>query len=908
MAILNDSTSRSLHDGSPAADTASVVPLPAMFSRYARLAPNATALVWKDRRYSYDQIDRQSSRLGRLLVTRFGGERLGIGVCLRRSPELVIAMLAILKAGYYYVPLEPALPSRRLEEIVLDSQVAAVICSSYPCADMHESIERMDIEGLWWEMMAQEPIWPASRISLADLAYLMYTSGSTGQPKGVPICHGSLANFTLSVKETPGIWPGSVIAGVASISFDMSILELLVPLALGGTVHLLAREDVVDPVVLARLLNQSGINWIQATPTMFRMLIHASWVPRRPTVLVSGGEMLPRDLANALCDRGELWNAYGPTEATVYCSFARIGAGTERIDIGEPILNTTLHVLNEFGDVTAPGQIGELYIAGKCLSPGYWQRPEVTAAAFLEVRDFSGTCIRYRTGDRAERLPGGRIVVLGRADSQVKLRGYRIELGEVETICRQHPAVLNVSAMVRTSAGELQQLALVYTCRAGTELAAKELQSFLSEYLPDYMVPAICVQTDALPMLVSGKLDRAALTRMLNDHLMSPGEPHPDLWKAADAPSTERSLQWVRGRDNGERSALNALETRMTAVWSDVLNVRVESRRANWFELGGTSLAAASLFTEIEILSGVRLPVSTLVETPTLGQLCDRLENLELLPPSSPLVRLREGTGPQTIFFVHPIGGNILIYRKFAIALDPAFSIYGIQAHGLDGLDEPLASIDEMADRYLTLIKAGQPKGPYLIAGFSAGGVVSLEIARRIRQAGGSVVLTLIDTVIAAPVAGTHSAKSRLWLESGRLIKRNYFYLRHRGVRSFAARKISNWSMRVRLSRPATAWAANALNVEEAFLLALSQYKPHRYDGSAVLLRARHGLCDREMVDNWHEILSGRLLVLEIPGTHDTIFDDVNLETLANTFNSILQVQCLPEPSSTYPAALYECG
>lgn len=908
MAVLNESIPSSLLDRSPAADTASVVPLPAMFSRYARLAPDATALVWKFRRYSYDQIDRQSSRLGRLLVTKFGGGRLGIGLCLRRSPELVIAMLAILKAGYYFVPLEPALPSRRLEEIVRDSQVAAVICSSYLGADMHESIERVDIEGLWLEMKAQEPIWPASRISLQDLAYLMYTSGSTGQPKGVPICHGSLANFCLSVKNTPGMPQGSVIAGIASISFDMSILELLAPLALGGTVHLLAREDVVDPAVLARLLKQSAIDWIQATPTMFRMLIQASWVPRRPTVLVSGGEILPRDLANALCDRGELWNAYGPTEATVYCSFARIRAGTERIDIGEPILNTRLQVLNEVGDVAEPGQIGELYIEGKCLSRGYWQRPELTAAAFLEVRDSSGTCIRYRTGDLAERLPGGRIVVLGRADSQVKLRGYRIELGEIEMICRQHPAVLNASAVVRTSAGELQQLALVYTCRAGTDLAAKELQSFLSEYFPDYMVPSVCVRTDALPMLVSGKLDRAALTRVLNDYLMSPGEADPDLLERPVASSAEGSLQLIRGRDNGERPALNALETRMAAIWSDVLNVRVESRGANWFELAGDSLAAASLFAEIEILSGFRLPVSTLVETPTLAGLCDRLERLELLPPSSSLVRLREGTGSQSIFFVHPIGGNILIYRKFAIALDPALSIYGIQAHGLDGLGEPLASIDEMADKYLALIKAGQPKGPYLIAGFSAGGVVSLEIARRIRQAGGTVALILIDTVIAAPVAGTHAAKSRLWLEIGRLIRRNFFYLRHRGVRSFAARKVSNLSIRLRLFGPVTAWGANALNVEEAFLLALSRYKPHRYDGSAVLLRAQHGLCDREMVDNWQGILSGRLRVLEIPGTHDTIFDDVNLETLANTFNSILQGLCLPEPSSSYPVALYECG
>lgn len=778
----------------------SCLPLPSMVSRWAAVSPRTTALISDGEAYSYRDLDILSNRIGRYLQMKLMEKSCRVGVCLPRTPDLLIAVLGVLKAGYCYVPLDPALPAHRLQVMIRDAELSAVISSSDTEPNLPDDVERIPIETQKPEILAMHGDWPANRIHRTDSAYIMYTSGSTGQPKGVEISHGSLANFCHSVAERPGLGPGSVVAAIATISFDMSILELLVPLALGATIHLLSRDRVTNPVALARTLEQSAINWIQATPTMLRMLVQASWKPSRPIRIVSGGEALPLDLARILSTYGELWNAYGPTEATVYCSFARFLPGDERVVIGTPVRASSLFVLDAEGHDVRACEEGGLFIGGGCVGKGYWKRPELTERAFVRSQAHEvGTL--YRTGDRAMRLEDDQIVVLGRADSQVKIRGYRVEPEEIEQVCRSHSSVDDAVVLVRHSGVQSAQLTIVYA--SSSLVSHAEVRAFLSSHLPDYMVPSLIVAVRKLPTLISGKVDRQALLSLVEEQLRSYSDGTHGAEHTVETLPTSGETQ-----DHAQPAAsidppLTSSELQLAEIWSTLLGITVETRWANWFELGGDSLRAALLFAQIEKIFGQTYPVSTLVQAPTLGTLADHL-HLRKNAASGPLLMpLRQSSGKKKIFLMHPISGNILVFRELADGIDREFSVFAIEARGLNALDEPFSDVQEMAERYTYLIRQEQPSGPYYLAGYSAGGVVALEIARRLRRAGEQIAfLGLIDSVLPCEVERAAPTLRILGTNFKRFVERNYLYVRHMGIALFARRKLRNLRIRAAVKRP----------------------------------------------------------------------------------------------------------
>jgi amino acid adenylation domain-containing protein len=420
------------------------------FEEQARETPAAEALRFEDEALSYAELDARSNRLARHLNRLGVGRDVLVGICADRSPDMVVALLATLKAGGAYVPLDPSYPRERIAFMLEDSGLRVLLTQRHLVAELPSTSARMVcLDEIDAELAAEAADPLASDVGADDLAYVIYTSGSTGKPKGVQVRHEALANFLRSMQERPGIGSEDALLAVTTLCFDISMLELLLPLVSGARAVLVSREVAADGRRLREALESSRATIMQATPSTWRLLLEAGWAAAPGFRMLCGGEALPRELAQQLLATGAaLWNMYGPTETTIWSAVARVGPGP--ISIGEPIANTELHVLDRQRQLVPPGVAGELYIGGAGLARGYLGRPELTAERFVHHPFEIGLGQRlYRTGDLVRRRSNGSIEFLGRIDHQVKLRGFRIELGEIESVLAQQAAVRQAVVTVR---------------------------------------------------------------------------------------------------------------------------------------------------------------------------------------------------------------------------------------------------------------------------------------------------------------------------------------------------------------------------------------------------------------------------------------------------------------------------
>ena len=602
-----------------------------LVAEQARATPDRVAVRFDERELSYGELDVRANRLAnRLLALGAGPDEL-VGVCLNRSEELLVALLATLKTGAAYVPIDPGFPPARQEFMLADAQVRVLVTeepllASLPASDA--TVLCVDRDGGEVALESTDP--PAHDAGAEDLAYVIYTSGSTGKPKGVEIPHRALVNFLCSMREQPGLVAEDVLVAVTTLSFDIAGLELYLPLITGATVVIASAQTAADPRALARLLESSGATAMQATPTTWRMLIDSGWPGRADLKALCGGEALPPALADELVWRvPELWNMYGPTETTIWSTCAHVRSPGEQPTIGRPIANTTLHVLDGRGAPAPIGVPGELLIGGAGLAHGYRNRPELTAERF--VTDEPGGERLYRTGDLARYRPDGTVQFLGRLDHQVKLRGFRIELGEIEAVLGGHPAVAGAAAIVHDGPqGEPSLIA--YVVPDGEPADPEDLRRFLGESLPAYMVPATIVTLERLPLTPNGKIDRKAL-------------PAPEL------PSS-REDQYTEPRD--------ATEAAVASVFCEVLGVDRAGAHDDFFGLGGQSLLAARLVSRLDARFEIELPLRALFEAPTVAGLAAHIEALTAAPQApqtpapEPLVGLDASPEPPPLL---PVAG-----------------------------------------------------------------------------------------------------------------------------------------------------------------------------------------------------------------------------------------------------------
>ncbi|MGH8060920.1 MAG: amino acid adenylation domain-containing protein [Pseudoxanthomonas sp.] len=540
-----------------------------------------TAVVQGDEALTYAQLDALAQRIARALQSQGIGEGSLVGLHLQRTPRMLAALLGVLRAGAAYLPLDPDFPTERLAFMLEDSGAALVLHDGVAAAFADYSGDQVALETLLDRSATGASPFIAPALSPDALAYVIYTSGSTGQPKGVRVPQRAVVNFLESMKSKPGFDASTRIAAVTTLSFDIAVLELLMPLAVGGEVVLVSREDAADGRALRALCERHKVNTLQATPLTWRLLLESGWRGGRQWKALCGGEAMPVAVAEALLPRvGELWNMYGPTETTVWSTCTRIAAGQGDIVIGRPIANTRVQVVDASGAPCPIGIPGELVIEGAGVTLGYHARKELTAEKFIP--DPAGTgYAAYRTGDLGRWRSDGQLQHLGRLDHQVKLRGYRIETGEIEVALSRHPSVFQTVVHLVPGPGGEKMLAAYVVMRDAQAMQSDELRAYLRRMLPDYMVPGIFIALETVPTTGNGKVDRNALPTPMQAAPVA----HPASRQAPRTP-TERTI---------------------AALWCELLEVEEVGLLDNFLDLGGHSLLVMRAVALLQARTGASL-------------------------------------------------------------------------------------------------------------------------------------------------------------------------------------------------------------------------------------------------------------------------------------------------------------
>ncbi len=639
----------------------------ASISRQAQATPDAIAVIARGTSLTYAQLEQRANRFGQLLAQRGIGPGALVGVCLSRGPELVPALLGILKTGAAYVPLDPNFPKDRLSYMAEDAELRLVITESAH-AELaglpRERQLRVDDDRALIDAAPATAL-PAPHNPSGDApVYVIYTSGSTGKPKGVAVPQRAVSNFLMSMQREPGLTASDRLLAVTTLSFDIAVLELYLPLVTGACTVLAQREEIMDGEVLGRLIADQRINVMQATPTTWHMLLDADWHAPANFRALCGGEPLPPSLAaKLLAEKIELWNMYGPTETTVWSTLSRITDATQKISIGHPIANTQVWVLDEQGKHCGIGQEGELCIGGTGVANGYFKRPELTAERFVPDPFSTVPGARlYRTGDLARWLDNGGLEHLGRLDFQVKIRGYRIELGEIEARLAALPGIARTVVMAREDTpGDVRLIAYAVptASSAGATPEPAALRDALRGGLPDYMLPQQVVLLDAMPLLPNGKIDRKAL-------------PAP----VATAPLASGPL--TAAATDTERVVLDAMQT--------VLKLPAIGADEDFFALGGHSLLAAKLMGQLNKGLGLQLNLRVLFESPTVQKLARAIDEQRggKAPQRPPLVHQPERRQAPLTLMQERI--------RFIEEMHPGRVVYNVpSAHRLRGpMDEAL--------------------------------------------------------------------------------------------------------------------------------------------------------------------------------------------------------------------------
>jgi amino acid adenylation domain-containing protein/FkbH-like protein len=575
-----------------------------LFALQSIRVSNRVAAVFGKQTVTYGDLNARSNQLARYLRALGVVPDVLVGLCLDRSLDMLIALLATHKAGGAYVPLDPTHPKERIGFILGDARPAVLLTQKSLRESLPETSAQVVCVDADWQMIAVESPEPLTPYEFpTHLAYVLYTSGSTGKPKGVQIEHGNLLNLLLSMRKLPGLRSTDRMLATTTLSFDIAQLEIYLPLITGAQVVLASREEAADGQRLLALMAQAKPTVMQATPATWRMLVEAGWSGSPKLKVLCGGEALPADLAQQLLPRcRELWNMYGPTETTIWSSLYRVRAGLNgAVPIGRPVANTSMYVLDENFLPLPVGVTGELYIGGDGLARGYHNRAELTSEKFVHDPFGHKPGARlYRTGDLAKYLPDGNIQYLGRTDFQVKVRGFRIELGEIESALVQHPAVRQAVVSAREDAPGDKRLVAYVVPKPGSHLNITEARTYLKQSLPDYMLPSALVELDALPLTPNGKVDRKAL-------------PKPES----------------RSSEAQEYLAPRTPEEEVVAgIWSEVLKLQQVGIHDDFFALGGHSLLATQVTSRIRQAFKMELPLRALFEAPTVAGLAARIATL----------------------------------------------------------------------------------------------------------------------------------------------------------------------------------------------------------------------------------------------------------------------------------------
>ncbi len=838
---------------------------------HAAQQPDAIALTFKDQHLTYAELNQRANQLAHYLIQLGVGAEERVAVCVEPSLDVAVSLLGIFKAGGVYVPLDPTYPVERLTTILQETQPKVLLTQSHlvPLQTLARHTLHLDKD---WDAVRQHPTRnPEVKLCLEQTSHLVYTSGTTGKPKGIATSYGNLVQYILVAQERFGFDCYDVMPAIARFTFSITMFELLSPLVAGGTLVILEREHVLDFKRLTQTLTQLTV--MHASPSLLQKLL--AYIQDNDLDLQmfqglkhvsTGGDMVPAALLDTMkrvFQKAEIYVIYGCSEVSCMgCTYpvARDHHITKS-RVGKPFPNVSVRLYDAYQNLVPIGIPGEIYISGAGVTKGYLHRDALTQEKFVTIDN----CRFYRTGDVGRFDADGNLEMLGRTDFQIKLRGMRLELGEIEAVLRQAPGVREGIVMAREVGNEKRLVAYVVLDQAQTP-AIGNIRSLLQEKLPDYMVPAAFVVLEAMPVNMNQKVDRHALPLPTPENIAG--------FKAFLAPRDE----W---------------EQQLTVIWETVLGMQPIGIQNDFFELGGDSLKAVQILTQIEKQFGKSLPITAPLQAPTIEALAKLLHSNEDETNGSDLVVLRHGGNKPPLFCLY----GVLLYRALADHFDDEQPVYGVylqeevellKTGNIEQHNALFCSVPRIATRYIEAIRTLQPHGPYYLVGESFGGVVAFEMAKQLQAAGEAIALVaLLDSLaphthVQKPLAQKLKLHWQLWSQQGL---------------AYVVRKVQTQMQLLMIQLQARHQRASAAKSGlqtlddsaqadirgEMRQRASDSYFPSPYAGEVALFRAMEQdpfeTYDRDM--GWTSFAAGGLQIFDVPGDHLGILKAPNVRVLA---------------------------
>ncbi|MGZ8937597.1 MAG: amino acid adenylation domain-containing protein [Limisphaerales bacterium] len=860
-----------------------------LFEAQVEKTPDATALWFAkagearpSEELTYRQLNRRANRLAHHLQDLGVGPDVFVGVCLHRSLDMIVSLLAILKAGGACVPLDPAYPSERIRFMLQDTSAPVILTQK----DLHSFLRETTHARLICldqpDQRSENEKNPTNRAPADSAAYVIYTSGSTGQPKGVVIPNHAIANHCVDCRKVYGLSARDRILQFSSFNFDASFEQIL-PALISGASLVVRDDEVWNTREFADKLRDLQLT-VTDIPTAYWHQLATEW-SHDPSaapgsnalrlVIVGGEALSPEKLAlwqQTPLGKVRLINAYGPTETIITATSYDVptrgadDAAPEVFPIGRARGDRKLYVVDRYGNPTPVGVPGELQIGGTMLARGYHRRADLTASRFIP-NPFSDEpeARLYRTGDLVRYLEDGNLEFLGRIDDQVKIRGFRIELGEIETCLCKHDSVQEAIVLARSNERGDKRL-VAYITSAGERPDTAELRGFLKSRLPEYMVPHSIVILEQWPMMPNGKVDRKALPE----------------------PAEDKRDQNVKGPEC-------PLELQLQVLFERVLKTAPIGVDASFFELGGDSLQALELLVEIEKGTGKQLPLGTLYQSSTVETLAKEIQSRAADLPWTSLVPLQTSGKRPPLFLLHTTPGDILGYGNLVYRLGPDQPCYGFQSLGLKAPELTHHSMEEMVRYYVGLLREFQPRGPYYLGGWCYGGIVAVEMARILAKEGEKIAMLALLETVAMPARWTniryflHRLRCFARMSPDRWLK--YFQSKARYTRES---RIAN-KMRFRQAENSPEGEIRdprLLKLEQVYntnLTALNNYRTEPFNGKVTLFNAaeRDAALIPDPQYGWVG-LAREIEVHEVPGNHDTMLTEPNVHALAQRLNDCL--------------------
>lgn len=842
---------------------------------------NNIAVIFNGRRLTYNVLAKKADQMAAYLVKNGVGKGDVIALYVDRSLEMLVSLLAILRTGAAYLPLDPEFPTYRIRFMLEDAAAKKLIASSKYIGKFKGTYE-INVDTLWPNL---ENITPLSEIQIngSNLAYILYTSGSTGKPKGVKITHRNMVNFLLSMQQEPGIKETDRLLAITTISFDIAGLEMYLPLLSGAQLVIADADSTKDGRLLLKLVEDEHISMMQATPTTWQMMLDSGWDKHYDLKILCGGEPLPNKLAaDLMCRSNELWNMYGPTETTIWSTVKRITDADTTITVGKPINNTQVYILDANNNPMPQGEEGEICIGGYGVASGYLNRDELTREKFIPDPFGNKNNKLYKTGDLGRILDNGEVLCIGRVDHQVKIRGHRIELVEIEAAVAKLQGIKQV-VVVPNEDNLLGRRLIAYVVPEQadntTEIVnlpddiIKRWREELALALPPYMIPEEFIGLMRFPMTTNAKVDRKALP------------------KPANAPRLD--IRNMRAMTAGEQLVAN--------IWKDVLGIGDIGPEDDFFQIGGHSLLAVKVMVAIEKKTGKRLTITTLFNNPTVEKLAKSLADDDAVKGWNTLVPLKTTGNKSPLFMVHGAELNLLLFKPIVEHIGDDQPVYGFQGIGISHPTEVPATIEGIAKSYVAEMVAFFPQGPYVMTGYSMGGFIAIEMAKQLIEMGKQVAFVgLMDSYAGDRI--TYASKADYYLAKFiRQFRKLGYYTKAFIEYPLGALDYQIFAAKSRLKKliknkdealsdipKDILFTDYEAELYRKYVKALHSYqlKPVNFPITLFRVKKRLYYVDNSMDLGWKKFATGGLTVRPVPGDHRTFMLPPNNKSFAATLQS----------------------